>query len=109
MKTEDDLLVYDDEDAVRYIQQNLPKAHQSHITEETIYYVLDAVYDFYEKKGFLNEDAALEATIDEEEMLDYLTDAAQKDDVSLTEEQLQLILDGEYAYGKSLGIYEEKE
>lgn len=108
MKTEDNFLEYDDQAAVSYIQHYLTTQCNTQIPEDTIYYVLDTVYDFYEKKGFLSDDAALEASIDEEEMFDYLIDASKKDNIDITEESLQLILDGEYAYGKSLGIYSEE-
>ena len=29
--------------------------------------------------------------------------------MNLTEDEIQLVLDGEYEYGKSLGIYSEEE
>jgi hypothetical protein len=35
--------------------------------------------------------------------------SSKKDKMGLSEDDIQLILDGEYEYGKSLGIYREDE
>lgn len=110
MKTEnDDLLEYDDEDAVKYILKMIPAELKSKIKEDEINYVLDVVYDFYEENGLIDEESTEEASIDEEEMLKYVMKAVKKDKMNLSEDEVQLILDGEYEYGKSLGIYTEED
>jgi hypothetical protein len=108
-KQEDDILDYDDDDAIQFILNNLPEESKENIDEDSIQYVLDVVYDFYEEKGFIDEDSVEEASIDEEEMLKFIVKFAKKDKMSLTEDQIQLILDGEFEYGKSLGIYKDEE
>ena len=109
MKTlDDDLLAYDDEEAVKFILEQIPDEYKSRITEDKIDYVLDVVYEFYDEKGFIEEDSAEEATIDEEEMSLYIAQCAKKDKVDLKEEEIALILDCEYEYGKSKGIYDEE-
>lgn len=110
MKTqEDDLLVYDDDDAVKFIMQLVPAELKERINEETVNYVLDVMYEYYEESGLISDDSAEEASIDEEEMLNYVVEAAEEDGIKLSEDEIQLILDGEYEYGKSLGIYSEDE
>ncbi len=109
MKSDDDLLFYDDEEAVKFISNKLPKELRKRIDEEMINYVLDVMYDFYDEKGLINEDSTEEASIDEEEMLNYIMKASVKDGVELSADEIILILDGEYEYGKSQGIYSEEE
>ena len=57
----------------------------------------------------IDEDSADEASIDEEEMFNYIMKCSKKDKMELTETEVQLILEGEYEYGKSLGIYTNED
>ncbi|OIP83801.1 MAG: hypothetical protein AUK44_04265 [Porphyromonadaceae bacterium CG2_30_38_12] len=110
MKTEeDDLLVYDEDDAVKYIMGFLPEEFKSKIDDTKIEYVLDVVYDFYDENGLIEEDSTEEASIDEEEMFQYILKCSKKDKMSLSEDEIELIIEGEYQYGKSLGIYREDQ
>ncbi|MDD4994159.1 MAG: hypothetical protein PHR83_18215 [Paludibacter sp.] len=110
MKTqEDDLLVYDEDEAVKFILNYIPAEDKKQITEEKIEYVLDVVYEFYDENGLIDEDSTEDASIDEEEMFKFILKCAKKDKIEMTEDEIQLILDGEYEYGKSLGIYTEEE
>ena len=69
--------------------------------------VLTLVYDFYDENGLIDEDSTEEASIDEEEMFKFIKKCAKKDKMNLTDEDIQLILEGEFEYGKSIGIYNE--
>ncbi len=109
MKKEDDFTTYDDVEAVKFIQKNLPQELKEKLNEDIINYVLDVIYDYYEEKGLIEEDSALEASIDEEDMLKYALKAVKKDKIEIEQDEVQLILDGEYEYGKSLGIYVEQD
>ena len=110
MKTqEDDLLVYDEDEAVKYILGTLPADAKERIDDVKIEYVLDVVYEFYEENGLIDEESTEEASIDEEEMFKFILKCSKKDKMSLSEDDIQLILDGEYEYGKSLGIYTEED
>ena len=110
MKTEEeDLLVYDEDEAVKYILNFIPAESKDRIDNDKIEYVLDVVYDFYEENGLIDEDSTEEASIDEEEMFKYILKSSKKDKMKLSEDDIQLILDGEYEYGKSLGIYREED
>lgn len=106
-KEEDDLLVYDEDEAVKYIYDNLPADAKENIDDTKIEYILDVIYDYYDEKGLVDEDTAEEASIDEEEMLLYIMKCIKKDKMELNEEEVELILDGEYNYGVSIGIYNE--
>ncbi len=106
---EDDLLVYDEDDAVKFIMNFLPAEFKSKIDDTKIEYVLDVVYEYYEENGLIDEDSTEEASIDEEDMLNFIIDCAKKDKMNMAEDEVELILEGEYQYGKSLGIYKEEE
>ncbi|MDP4240971.1 MAG: hypothetical protein Q8904_16015 [Bacteroidota bacterium] len=110
MKTEqDDLLVYDEDNAVKFILDYIPADSKKSIDTDKIEYVLDVVYDYYEENGLIDEDSTEEASIDEEDMFKYILKCSKKDKMMLSEDDIQVILDGEYEYGKSLGIYTESE
>ncbi len=106
---EDDLLVYDEDEAVKFILDFIPVEVKERIDEDKVEYVLDVVYDYYDENGLIDEDSTEEASIDEEEMFKYILKSSKKDKMGLSEEDIQLILDGEFEYGKSLGIYREDE
>jgi len=108
-KEEDDLLVYDEDEAVAFILQSLPEDTKKRIGEDEIDYVLDVIYDFYDEKGLIEEDSTEEASIDEEEMFEYIWKAVKKDKIGITEDDIQLILNGEYEYGKSIGVYNNED
>lgn len=102
---EDDLLVYDEDDAVKYIMEQLPAEAKGKIVDTQVEYVLDVIYDYYDENGLIDEDTTEEANIDEEAMMNYILKCVKKDKMDLDEDAIQLILDAEYEYGKSLGIY----
>ena len=109
MKKEDDLLVYDEDEAVAFILKSLPEDAKKRIGEDEVEYILDVIYDFYEEKGFIDEDSTEGASIDEEEMYKFIQKAVKKDKLNLTEDDIKLILQGEYEYGVSIGVYDEEE
>jgi hypothetical protein len=106
---EDDLLIYDEDDAVKFILSFIPEEFKAKIDDSKIEYVLDVVYEFYDENGLIDEDSTEEASIDEEEMFKYILKCSKKDKMDIGEEEIELILEGEYQYGKSLGIYKEEE
>ena len=105
----DDLLVYDEDDAVKFILGFIPEEAKQRIDDEKIEYVLDVVYEFYDENGLIDEDSTEEASIDEEEMFKFILKCSKKDKIKLEEDDIRLILDGEYEYGKSLGIYTNED
>lgn len=110
-ETEENLLEYSEDEAVNFIFNRLPEEAKKRIDKDTINYVLDVVYDFYDEKGLLDEEdeEVTEGFIDEEELFEYILKAAKKDKINLTGEDIELILDAEFEYGKSIGIYKGEE
>ncbi|GHT33813.1 hypothetical protein FACS189434_08890 [Bacteroidia bacterium] len=106
MNTDNEELIYDDEAAVKFILNHLPKEHKAKIDEDDVDYVLDVVYEFYEKNGWLDEDSPEEVEVDEDEVFEYVLKCAKEDDMKkLDEIAIQYILDGEFEYCKSIGIF----
>lgn len=108
MNTKEDDLVYDEDEAVEFIYSWLSEQDRKTISKDDIDYVLDVIYDYYESEGLIDEDSTEEASIDEEKMYKFVQNAAKKDKINLSNDAIQLILEGEYEYGVSTGIYEEE-
>ncbi|MDR2685119.1 MAG: hypothetical protein LBB53_07040 [Prevotellaceae bacterium] len=108
MQEEKDLIEFDDSDAIEFIKNHLPEEVKSAVGDDEIQYVLDLVIDYYEENNLIaEEDEVLESEIAEDDMFAYILAKMKEENfVNLSEETLQLILDGEYAYGISIGIYE---
>ena len=104
-------LEYCEEEAIKFILNHLPAGIKRDIENDDIEYVLDLIYDFYEEKGYLDEENDEVVDIVENEMIEYVVSRAAKDNLSekLTEEVIAAILDAEYEYNKSIGVFEEEE
>lgn len=101
---------YDDDAAVKFILNSLPQEVKEKVSEDTIDYFLDILYEYYEEKGTFEEDLQKEVEIDEDEMTDYLVKAAQKEsNTLLTEDEIRFIVQGEIGYCDSIGLFEEDE
>ncbi len=106
MKMEDDdLLVYDEDEAVKFIQKFLSEERSNNMDETKVEYVLDVIYEYYDENGLIDEDTTEEASIDEEAMFQYISKCAKKDKMDISAEDIQAILEAEYEYGKSIGVY----
>ncbi len=102
-------LEFNEDDAIRYILDFIPQEDRKGLNKEKIQFVLDAIYDYYESEGLIQEDTAEEASIDEEQMLNFVRKEAEEEQLEISDEQIQLILEGEFEYGVSIGIYEPED
>lgn len=108
MKTEEEIPIYDDDELIKFTLNLVPDEYRQRIDADKIQWTLDAVYDYYDEKGYIDEDVAEEAAIDEEEMFKYIEKAAKKDKIDITGEEIKFVLDCEYDYGVSIGVYSEE-
>ena len=100
---------YDEDEAVKFIQNSLPQEMKGKFSDDEINYVIDVIYDFYEDKGFMDasvsEDALVE--IDEDEIINYVLKNTRKDKVrDFSEEEITFIVQGELKYCDTLDIFE---
>lgn len=100
---------FDDEECIKFILDLIPAEDRGGMTEDDVQYVLDVIYEFYESEGLIDEEIASDGLVDETRELDFIRKAAKKDGVNLSDEQIQLIVDGEFQYGLEKGFYEEDE
>lgn len=95
-------------EAIAFILKRLPKELKETVKAEDVDFLLDLIYDYYDSLGlFSDEDANAEVEINEQEMVNYVSDrmaeAGRGEEISL--EVIEAVLDGEYEYGKSQGVY----
>jgi len=107
-------LDYNEEEAVKFILKSLPAELKQKVTRDDIEYILDVIYDYYEEKGYLNdesEDSPELVDVDEGEMFDYIVAqvAADKKSEQLPENAVGAILEGEYEYCRSIGVFPEDD
>jgi hypothetical protein len=98
---------YDEDAAVKFIQNYLPQELKDRFSDNDINYIIDIMYDFYDEKGLM-DDASDEdmVDLDENELLEYVVKNVKKDKLlKLTEEEISFIVQGELAYCESLGMF----
>ena len=107
MSEEKTIIEYDEDESVKFIRKSLPEEMQNEFSDDEINYIVDLVYEFYEEKGFLDEDDDKDIEIDEDELLDYVIKNARKDKIrDFTDEQIEAIVAGELAYCDTLNLFE---
>ena len=105
-------LEYNEDEAVKFILNHLPAEIKKKIKEGDIEYILDLIYDFYTENGYLDEeDEESDEIVDiaENEIFDFIINQVSIDQRSekFTEAVVDAILDGEYEYCKSIGVFED--
>ncbi|MDD2437483.1 MAG: hypothetical protein PHF73_04330 [Massilibacteroides sp.] len=103
-------MLYDEDDAVKFIQNYLPQELKEKFSDDEINYIVDLIYEFYETKGFFDENLHKEdedIEFDEEELIQYVVQNALNDDVGQFEpEEILFIVQGELEYCDSLEMLE---
>lgn len=100
---------FDDSEAIRFILNRLAPEARAKITDNDVQYVLDLICDYYDKNNLFDDSDDNDAAIAEDDMHNYIWSMMRKERVShLTEDEMQEILDGEFEYGKKIGIYTEE-
>ena len=96
---------YDEEDSVKYIQSSMPDKYKGQLTDDDINYLVDLIYEYYEDKGYLNDDPDEDIEIDEEDLVNYVFKNAKADNVkAFTKDQIDAVIEGELLYCETLDI-----
>lgn len=110
MSTELDPIGYDEDDAVKFIQNFIPQEMKGKFTDDEINYVIDIIYEFYEDKGLLDESNTSDdeiVDIDEDELIEFVLKNTRKDKLKeFSAEEITFIIQGELAYCDSLNMFE---
>lgn len=98
-------LHYDEDNAIRFIRGTLPDNVNMQYADDDILYIIDIIWEWYDKKGFLNLDS--EVTEEEEHNLDELTAYVKKQlsrdkEYMLDTKDVGLIVKGEIEYEKTV-------
>lgn len=103
-------LIYDEDDAVRFIRNYLPQELKEKFNDDDINYIVDLIYEFYDTKGFFDENAHNDdenVEIDEEELISFVVKNAEKDGVGKFDvEDIIFIVQGELEYCESINMFD---
>ena len=109
MSDEKDFIEVDDTECIKFILNYLPEELKGKVSDDDIQYVLDLICEYYAENDLIDEDIVEEATIAEEDMFNFILAVIRKEKViEMDENTLAIILDGEFEYGKTIGIYTEE-
>ena len=96
-----ELTRFDEEEAIKFIRATLTPEKNSEIPDDEILYIIDTIWDWYEKNGYLEISADI---TDEEELnVDALTAYVQKElrragELSVTPADVEAIVKAELQY-----------
>lgn len=100
-----DNYTFDEENAVKFIRESLPEEIREKYTDDEILYVVDIIWDYYEKKGLLSLDNidTEEELLDIDDLVKYVKKELAKDkDAVLDIDDVKHIVKGELQYEESL-------
>jgi len=109
MSKERDDLLYDDDESVKFIKNALPESVRNKYDDDDIIYIVDLIYEFYDSKGFMDDDQddEVEIDIDEDELVAFILSNAIEDGIGKYEtEDISLIVDAELDYCESIGFFD---
>ncbi|MCM1290652.1 MAG: hypothetical protein NC201_00205 [Prevotella sp.] len=98
--------VFNEEDAVRFIRARIPKEiNENTEDDEDILCIIDAIWDYYEKKGMLSLDNLdeEEELLDESDLIKYVKkELAENPEIKFTARTIEIIVKAELEYEESL-------
>lgn len=96
---------YDEDDAIKFIRATLPEDVNAKYDDDEILFIIDTIWDWYEKNGYLDIDTNV---TDEEEMdLGALTayvkkEVARDGEILMDPVDIEMIVKGEVQYEESI-------
>lgn len=100
-----ELTTFDEDQAIKFIRATLTDQQNNRIPDDEILYVIDTIWDWYEKNGYLEITA--EVTDEEELKVDELISYVQKEmrragELHITPEEVGDIVKAELQYEESI-------
>ena len=100
MSDQNEVFEYDDDVAVEFIHNYLPQDLKEKFPEDTIYYILDLICEFYEKNDYLNED---DEEKEENELITFIVQQSRQDAIgNFSSDDILMVLRAEEAYMNTL-------
>ena len=100
---EDDI---DDQKTVEYIKNTLPQELKEKYSDDTLYYILDVINDYFTTSGVLDQEPDADGciNIDNDALVEYIIKEAKRDKIgSFPADEIILIVEAEAYYVDSLG------
>lgn len=100
-----ELMKYDEDDAIKFIRATLPKEVSDKYDDDDILYVIDIIWDWYERNGYLKIDAGVteEEELDIEKLSAFVAKEIKKDgEIEMDPSDINLIVKGELQYEESI-------
>lgn len=101
----DDIMKFDEDDAVNFIRETLPESVSEKYSDDEILYVIDTIWDWYEKNGYLSLDTEVtdDGLLDEEQLVAYVRKEIRNDkEIMMDPDDVGLIVKGELQYEESI-------
>jgi hypothetical protein len=101
----DDIMKFDEDDAVNFIRETLPESVSDKYSDDEILYVIDTIWDWYEKNGYLSLDTEVtdDGLLDEEQLVAYVRKEIRNDkEIMMDPDDVGLIVKGELQYEESI-------
>ena len=95
-------LIYDDQDSVNFIQNNLPQELKGKFSDDDITYITDVIYDYFESQGMLDPTLEEDPEVDIEDLLDYIMKNSKRDGFKFEREEVLFVVESEFDYEESL-------
>lgn len=100
-----ELMKFDEDDAIKFIRETLPEEVSEKYSDDEILYVIDIIWDWYERNGYLKIDAGVteEEEIDVDKLSAFVAKEMKKDgEVEMDQADINLIVRGELQYEESI-------
>ncbi len=105
MTMDDQQYKFDEDDAVKFIRESLPQDVSEKYDDDEILCIIDIIWDYYERKGFLslNLDETEEEVLDVDDLTKYVKKEVKNDqDLIMDPKDVELIVKAELNYEESL-------
>lgn len=96
---------YDEDDAIKFIRATLPQEVSERYDDDEILYVIDIIWDWYERNGYLKIDAGVteEEELDVAKLTAYVAKEIKKDgEIVMDPADIDMIVKGELEYEESI-------
>ncbi|MBQ2779271.1 MAG: hypothetical protein IJF46_05810 [Bacteroidaceae bacterium] len=95
----------DDEKTIAYIRERLPQELKEKFSDDDFYYILDTIYDYYDKSGILDAGGEF-IDIDINDIAQFVAKEAKKNKMgNYDPDEIFFIIEGELEYN---GILDEE-
>lgn len=102
---EDQQYKFDEDNAVKFIRAELPEDVNQKYSDDEILCIIDIIWDYYERKGFLslNMDVTDDEVLDEDDLVKYVRKEVKNDgELLMDPKDVDKIVKAELEYEESL-------